>query len=236
MLRLGYARGLVQRLPTFRLLKEDAPRSGFFEDVELLAVRAHLPADLQVALDLAHRLGWRIRETVLNLERRHVDLEAGTITLDLSADTTKSEATTVYLTPALVAGLRAQVARVEALSKALGAIVPWLFPLPTGARRVDFRRAWATACRKAGVDRLKHDLRRTATRNLVRAGVPERVAMTITGHRTRSVFDRYHIVAPADLQAAAEKLAALDGHNPGHNPVASMADRRISMRKSRTRL
>jgi len=49
MLRLGYARGLVQRLPTFRLLKEDAPRSGFFEDVELLAVRAHLPADLQVA-------------------------------------------------------------------------------------------------------------------------------------------------------------------------------------------
>ncbi len=222
MFRLAYENGKLLRLPVIRKLKEAAPRSGFFEREQFEAVRKRLAPDLQLAVTLAYTYGWRMQSEVLALERHQVDIDAGTIRLD-PGQTKNDEGRIVYLTSELKSLLKAHLDRVKALERTLGRIIPAVFPHFTGAqlrtattrgpvlgeKRDDFRKAWLRALKEAGVPgRLRHDFRRTAVRNLVSAGVSEKVAMTVTGHKTRSVFDRYHIVSPADLQEATRKLAA----------------------------
>ena len=95
---------------------------------------------------------------------------------------------------------------------------------PQGERIKDLRGSWSRACKDAKLaDKIPHDFGRTAVRNLVRGGVPERVAMMITGHKTRDVFERYNIVSAGDLEEAAkridERIAAKTVTNLGTTPL-----------------
>jgi integrase len=210
MMRLAYENNKLLRPPIIHKLKEGVPRQGFFEREQFETVRRHLPPDLQVAVTIAYTFGWRMQSEVLTLELRQLNLETGTLRLE-PGTTKNDEGREVYLTSELKALLAAQIERVRGLERETGQIIPYLFPhvrgRHKGKRIQDFKNAWKEACAKVGCPgMLRHDFRRTAVRNMVNVGVPERVAMKVTGHKTRSVFDRYHIVSPGDLQEVARKL------------------------------
>jgi len=111
-----------------------------------------------------------------------------------------------YLTAELQTLLERQKEIRDEYQKKNGKICPWVFHRH-GKRIGSFRRSWESAAKAAGCPgRIPHDLRRSAVRNLVRAGVPERVSMQLTGHKTRSAFERYNIVSDSDLVDSARKL------------------------------
>jgi integrase len=165
-----------------------------------------------------------MQSEILPLERRHVDLEAGTLRLDPGM-TKNRDGRIVYLTPELKSALAGQLERVKALERQLGRIVPCIFPhrgkgQRAGQVRRDFRKAWATACKEASVPgRYRHDFRRTAVRNMERRGVPRSVATKITGHKTESVYRRYAIVSDADLREAARKLTGTIPGTLANSPI-----------------
>lgn len=193
--------------PKFTLLAENNVRTGFFEHKQIDSVLAHLPDDVQPVIQFAYVTGWRVSSEVLPLQWRQVDLQAGEVRLD--PGTTKNrEGRTFPLTDDLRTLLDDQKTIADGL-KARGVICPFVFHR-SGEPIKDFRKVWKEACKQAGCPgRLVHDLRRTAVRNLVRAGVPQSVAMKMTGHLTDSVFRRYDIASPDDLRVAAERLNAL---------------------------
>lgn len=190
------------------------PRSGFFEREQYGGVMTHLPAALQPVIAFAYVTGWRIDSEVLPLEWRQVDFNAAEVRLD--AGTTKNGEGRVFpFTADLRAVLKAQHAEHERLKKA-GHICRFVFFREIADGRggekkpqpiVSLNKAWKAACRAAGCPgRIPHDLRRTAVRNLVRAGISKSVAMELTGHKTASVFDRYNITSGNDLKSAAQLL------------------------------
>jgi len=142
---------------------------------------------------IADTLAWR-RGEVFTLERRHVNLETGALTLE---KTKNGDTRRAYLPADLVAELREHLAKVDALQVRLGRV---------------FRRVFVEACKAAGrPGAIFHDLRRSGVRNMVRAGVSETVAMKISGHRTSSMFRRYNITSDEDLRAVATRMGMPSG-------------------------
>ena len=147
---------------------------------------------------------------MLTLQWRQVDLQAVEVRLD-PGTTKNGKGRVTYLDGELLDVMREQRAFVLNLQRERGEIIPWVFVNPETTDRIRyFRRPGIHACKQTGLSgRIFHDFRRTAVRNMVRAGVPEVVAMSISGHRTRSVFDRYNIVSEEDLREAARRVSSL---------------------------
>jgi len=180
----------------------------------MASVLAHLPEDLAAVVEFGFITGWRIAAEVVPMEWSRVDFHAGDVRLDVGT-TKNGDARMFPMTAPLRHLLEAQHVKHEALKKA-GQICPLVFwrmvaetrggekkPKPIGS----FKRAWHLACRAAGVPGKKlHDLRRTAIRNLDRAGVSRTVGMELVGHRTEEIYNRYNITSDSDRRDAARKL------------------------------
>jgi integrase len=179
-------------------LEENAPRDGFLSPADFAALAEHLPDDgLRTFVRFLYATGMRVGEA-RKLEWRDVD---GTV-LRIRGETTKNGAARTLP----IAGAVAEALSEARLRRRLEC--PTIFHRdgrPIGL----FRKSWMTATKAAGHPALLvHDLRRSAVRNLIRSGVPERIAMGVTGHKTRNVFDRYNIVSAADLGAGLETVGA----------------------------
>ena len=204
---------LVASAPHIPHLHENNVRQGFFTEEQYKLLRAVLPNYVKVPLILAYWTGMRAGE-ILQLQWAQVDLDRGLLRLE--PGTTKNNRG--RLIP-LVKEVTEALWQWKQCMLLLYPTCPWvchyrgkqLLAVPT--------KSWRRACERVGLKgKLFHDLRRTAVRNMVRAGISERVAMQISGHQTRSVFDRYDIVSEADLYQAQERLDRAQGRPVGVGP------------------
>jgi integrase len=199
----------VARVPYFPLLRVNNARQGFFEMAEYEKLFRELPVDLRPVLCFGFYTGCR-RSEVLGLHWMQVDLERAQIRLERGS-TRNDEPRTIPLAQQLLEVLRMQwVVREEYWPRC-----PHVFFWHASGKRIkSFGGSWSAACKRARLwdeeqqkpNKLFHDLRRSAVRNMERAGVGRKTAMAISGRKTESIYARYNIVDEADLQSAARRL------------------------------
>lgn len=211
MLSLAVESGRLSARPKFKMLQENNARQGFLEHQNFQAILAGLPVEIKPLIEFLYLSGWRLGEA-LNLQWRDVDTEARSVRVRIE-NSKNSEPRVLPLTTRLWGIMEGQLA-IRRLD------CPHVFHR-AGRPIRDFRRSWITACIAAGLGKMEprggrmvytgtlvHDLRRCAARNLSRAGVPESVAMKITGHKTASMYRRYRIINDNDQREALERMQA----------------------------
>ena len=215
--------------PVIKHLSETGnARSGFFTEAEIRSVISHLPTYLQDFTLFAYITGMRKGE-VQSL--KWLDVNGDSITL--RAENSKNgEGRTIVLEGELSELIERRKEARKAKDKKGNFVMlsEYLFH-KKGAPIREFRKSWATACKFANVPgRLFHDLRRCAARNLLAAGVPQAVAMKITGHKTDSMFRRYAIVT-VDQQREALKQAEAYRRQQAEQQKQRLATMQVSTRQ-----
>lgn len=190
----------VARVPCIAMRAENNIRKGFFEDSDFLKLRDVLPSYLQAPVTLAYKTGWR-RSEIFGLTWKQIDIHQGIVRLE-PRQTKNDEGRTYYLDSELRSVFKSLWS-----NRAIGC--PHVFHR-NGKSVRHFESTWNRVCRdlnlgygykvrsryvKKWQDKLSpgptlHDFRRTAVRNMVRAGISENVSMAISGHKTNSVFKR----------------------------------------------
>lgn len=199
--KLGYEHEpqLVFRLPVIKALPEDNVREGFLERDKYRLILAALTDEVKPVFVVAYHLGMRTGE-LLKIKRSWVDFDEGLIYVN-GRVTKNRHPKTAPIYGDMKPWLEMLLSRGEVESPNC----IWLFSRK-GKPVKDFKADWAQACEKAGVPGLLfHDLRRTAVRNMIRAGVPEKVAMQISGHKTASMLWRYNITDARDIKDAGKR-------------------------------
>ena len=200
--RLGYENDLVARIPVIRRLPEFAVRNEFFSREEIEALLPCLPEHLRDLVLFAFLTGWRKGE-ITGLRWQNVERSDGIIRLEPAQN-------------------KGRTVRVLALEGELAKLIErrWQARIvgPTLAEHVFHRRGrqirvfystWLKTCHQAGLEhRWFHSLRRSAARNMSLQGIPEKVIMSIMGHKSRAMFDRYNIVSESDQRSYAKRLFA----------------------------
>lgn len=188
-------------VPYFPIVAETNIRKGFLSDEQYDKLRDALPAELKALFVTGYITGLR-RGEITAIQWPQVDFEAGLITLD-KGETKNDEPRSV---PILDGDMRELLLAAKRERDKEWPESPWVFSR-RAERIVDFRWSWDEACKRAGVPDLNfHDLRRTAVRNMRRAGIPQVIRMKISGHKTDSMERRYNIVDADDLNMARELL------------------------------
>ncbi len=191
----------VARVPHIQALRENNIRTGFLEYEQYLHLRDELPWYVRPLHVVAYHVGPR-RGELTCIRWPQVDFAAHQIRLN-PGQTKNDEPRTLPIYGEMLHWL---VMAKEILDQKFPDC-PWVFYNDQGQRIQSFYKAWASACERAGVPGLLfHDLRRSAVRNMERAGIPRKVAMAISGHKTECVYRRYDIVAQRDLTNAAARM------------------------------
>jgi integrase len=201
-LRRAYNLGEVPWPKVKPLSEKGNKRTGFFTPEQMEKVLANLADDgLLDFIRLSYCTGMR-RGEVAGLTWTMVEGDE----LHIPADICKNRESRVLPLTGELAQILDRRKKVRLVD---GALARRLFHRGDGRPILEFRKSWRTAVTKAGcVNMICHDMRRSSARDMIRSGVLESVAMKITGHKTRSMFERYNITTSTGGKQALEKTAA----------------------------